>query len=167
MKKILFNRDKIWAQLSCSLLYLVFKINDSARKKYVWTAGSMALWCMFPSCSVAMICSTAECLWEGGSGQGVRSVGLLYWQRPETVKRGSIYLSLPTTGMKQQGTTGSRTQPRWVSAEPRHTHICAHRGICAHSHPRAHTVLALKYTMSKPAHIHAEYTNILTRIDLT
>lgn len=105
------------------------------------------------TCSTARVC-VCMCVWEGGSGQGVRSVGLLYWQQPETVRKGSIYLSLPTTGMEQQGTTGSRTQPRWVSAEPRHTHICARGGICAHAHPRTHTVLALKYTMNWPTRIH-------------
>lgn len=93
-------------------------------------------------------------MWDGGSGQGVCSVGLLYWQQPETVRKGSIYLFLTTMGMKQQGTTGSRTQPCWVSAESRHTHICAHGGIYAHSHPRTHTVLALKYTMNWPRHTH-------------
>lgn len=97
------------------------------------------------------------CVWEGGSGQGVRSVGLLYWQQPETVRKESIYLFLPTMGMEQQGTTGSRTQPRWVSAESRHTHICARGGICAHAHPhpRTHTVLALK--LNWPTHTHRSH----------
>lgn len=92
---------------------------------------SGSLLCNRPSqCAYDLLHSGRE---EGGSA------GLFFWQQPATLRRRWVYLSLHTTGLEQQGMTGSRTQPRWASSGPRHTHICAIHGTRTHSHKHTHT----------------------------